>query len=126
MRWLLIALVRIYRRLLSPLKPACCRFEPTCSRYAIDALREHGSIKGGLLVAWRLLRCQPFAAHGYDPVPPPGRWRHPGRLLQREGDHDADGRCEAGSTGAGDEVPPDQAARSGNSQLSPGPPAGPP
>lgn len=61
--------VRLYRRFVSPLKPATCRFAPTCSQYAIDALQRHGAFHGGLLATWRLLRCQPFAREGFDPVP---------------------------------------------------------
>jgi len=62
--------IRFYRFAISPLKPPCCRFHPTCSSYALVALREHGTIKGLALTAWRLMRCQPFCANGYDPVPP--------------------------------------------------------
>lgn len=70
MNRLLMLPVRFYRRFLSPLKPRCCRFEPTCSQYALDALRVHGSIRGLWLTARRLLRCHPFCEAGYDPVPP--------------------------------------------------------
>jgi len=62
--------VRFYRAFLSPLKPRCCRFDPTCSQYALDALREHGSLRGSWLTLRRILRCHPFCASGYDPVPP--------------------------------------------------------
>jgi putative membrane protein insertion efficiency factor len=65
--------LRFYRRYLSPLKPPMCRFHPTCSTYAIQALEAHGLLRGGGLAAWRLLRCQPFAKGGFDPVPPPHR-----------------------------------------------------
>lgn len=67
----LICLVKIYRVAISPLKPDCCRFEPTCSAYAIEALRVHGFFKGVALTVWRIMRCHPFY-HGdlYDPVPP--------------------------------------------------------
>ena len=66
---MLIAVVRLYRKTLSPLLPECCRFWPTCSAYAIEALQKHGFCKGLVLTAWRLLRCQPFAKGGFDPVP---------------------------------------------------------
>jgi hypothetical protein len=65
--------LRFYRRFLSPLKPPMCRFSPTCSEYAIRALEVHGLVRGGALATWRLLRCQPFAKGGWDPVPPPRR-----------------------------------------------------
>lgn len=58
-----------YRRWLSPLKPPSCRFEPTCSAYALEAVERYGPLKGGWLAARRLLRCQPFCRSGYDPVP---------------------------------------------------------
>ncbi|MBO7261672.1 MAG: membrane protein insertion efficiency factor YidD [Alistipes sp.] len=65
----LILLVRFYQLCLSPLKPPSCRFTPTCSQYAIEALRKHGPIKGLYLTAKRLLRCHPWGGSGYDPVP---------------------------------------------------------
>ncbi|MBO7198525.1 MAG: membrane protein insertion efficiency factor YidD [Alistipes sp.] len=65
----LIWLVRFYQVCISPLKPACCRFTPTCSQYAIEALRKHGPIKGLILTIWRILRCNPWGGSGYDPVP---------------------------------------------------------
>lgn len=75
--------LRGYQRWVSPLLPARCRFHPTCSSYAIQALRTRGALVGLLLTGWRLLRCQPFHPGGYDPVPPrrqvgsPGQRRHP-------------------------------------------------
>ena len=65
----LILLVRFYQICISPLKPATCRFTPTCSAYAIEALRKHGPIKGLYLTIKRLLRCHPWGGSGYDPVP---------------------------------------------------------
>jgi len=65
--------LRLYRRYLSPLKPPMCRFSPTCSEYAIGALETHGLVRGTGLAVWRLMRCQPFAKGGWDPVPPPRR-----------------------------------------------------
>jgi putative membrane protein insertion efficiency factor len=63
-----IWLVELYRRYLSPYTPPACRFTPTCSRYAIDAFRRYGALKGGWLALWRLLRCNPFTRGGYDPL----------------------------------------------------------
>ncbi|HHI79075.1 MAG TPA: membrane protein insertion efficiency factor YidD [Planctomycetes bacterium] len=62
--------IHLYRWLVSPWKPRTCRFHPTCSQYALQALKTHGPLKGLLLTSWRILRCQPFAAGGHDPVPP--------------------------------------------------------
>ncbi|MCZ6571720.1 MAG: membrane protein insertion efficiency factor YidD [Planctomycetota bacterium] len=75
MKALLIGVVSLYQRLLSPLLPPSCRFEPSCSHYACDAIQQHGSLKGGLLAAFRVARCNPLCRGGADPVPPPGRWR---------------------------------------------------
>ena len=67
---LLIALVRLYRRTLSPLLGNVCRFEPSCSRYAIACLEGHGAVRGSLLSIARLCKCHPFHPGGYDPPPP--------------------------------------------------------
>lgn len=67
--WLLILPIRFYRKFLSPLKPPTCRFTPTCSQYAIEAIRKHGPFKGLALAIWRILRCNPWGGSGYDPVP---------------------------------------------------------
>lgn len=64
----LIALIRLYQMLISPLIPPSCRFTPTCSQYAIDAIELHGPLRGTYLATRRLLRCHPFHRGGYDPV----------------------------------------------------------
>lgn len=69
-RWM-IGAVRFYRRALSPLKPPSCRFHPTCSAYALEAIERHGAARGGWLTLRRILRCHPFCQGGYDPVPLP-------------------------------------------------------
>ena len=66
---LLILPIRVYQKYVSPLKPATCRFTPTCSQYAIEAIRKHGPFKGLALAVWRILRCNPWGGSGYDPVP---------------------------------------------------------
>ena len=66
----LIALIRFYRSCLSPLFPPSCRFQPTCSQYALEAVTKFGVIKGSWLAIKRILRCHPFNPGGYDPVPP--------------------------------------------------------
>ncbi len=65
----LIGVVRVYRRWISPALPPACRFVPSCSAYAEEALRKHGAARGSWLAARRLLRCHPFGGSGYDPVP---------------------------------------------------------
>ena len=75
-RQALVALVRGYQVVLSPLFGDCCRFHPSCSEYMIEALTVHGVIKGTLLGLWRILRCHPFGDYGYDPVPEKGKWRN--------------------------------------------------
>jgi len=65
----LILLIRFYRFCVSPLIPASCRFHPSCSAFALDAVQRHGWARGGVLAARRVLRCHPFHGGGYDPVP---------------------------------------------------------
>jgi putative membrane protein insertion efficiency factor len=69
MKTLVLALIRAYRLLLSPLLPPACRFTPTCSEYSYEAIARYGVLKGGRLSIRRLLRCHPFHPGGYDPVP---------------------------------------------------------
>ena len=70
MKKILIAIVRFYQRNISPYKGgSSCRFIPTCSQYALEALEKYGALKGSLLAIRRILRCHPFSAGGYDPVP---------------------------------------------------------
>lgn len=68
MKKILIKLIRIYRKYISPMKSPCCRFYPTCSQYAIDAIEKYGALKGSFLAIKRILRCHPFNKGGYDPV----------------------------------------------------------
>ncbi len=70
MKTILLLLIRFYRRFISPLFPPCCRFSPTCSQYALEAIGKYGALRGGYLALRRLLRCNPFyKGDYYDPVP---------------------------------------------------------
>ena len=72
MKRLLLALIRFYQRYISPARPPCCRFIPTCSAYALEAVEKYGAWKGGFLALRRILKCQPFhkqVSIEYDPVP---------------------------------------------------------
>lgn len=69
MKTALIALVRLYKKLLSPMLPPACRFHPTCSAYAEEAVRRHGALRGSALAVRRVLRCHPWNRGGFDPVP---------------------------------------------------------
>ena len=70
MKAIFLALIRFYRKYISPCKPPCCRFVPTCSEYAYEAITKYGALKGGVLALWRLLRCNPFNEGDiFDPVP---------------------------------------------------------
>ncbi|WP_421657714.1 membrane protein insertion efficiency factor YidD [Leptothermofonsia sp. ETS-13] len=70
MKVLFIGLIQSYRMLISPLLPPSCRFQPTCSQYAMEAIDRFGVLKGSWLAAGRICRCHPFNRGGYDPVPP--------------------------------------------------------
>ena len=72
MKYLMIGLIKLYKKLISPIKPQCCRFTPSCSTYALEAFRKRGFIVGMILSVWRILRCNPFSKGGYDPVPERG------------------------------------------------------
>ena len=68
LRWIVVGPIVIYQRLISPALPRRCKYEPTCSAYAVQAVREFGILRGLALGAWRLLRCNPWSHGGYDPV----------------------------------------------------------
>ncbi|OPX23522.1 MAG: membrane protein insertion efficiency factor YidD [Planctomycetales bacterium 4484_113] len=68
---LLVFLIHLYQREVSPLLPPSCRYHPTCSHYAIEAIQKHGALRGSILAMWRILRCNPFSKGGFDPVPEP-------------------------------------------------------
>lgn len=69
MKALLKALIRLYQKGVSAYRPASCKYVPTCSAYALEAIERFGALRGSLLAAWRVLRCNPFAKARYDPVP---------------------------------------------------------
>lgn len=69
MKSIFLALIGLYRRFISPMKPPTCRFYPTCSAYAYEAVAAYGALKGGWLAVRRILKCHPFHPGGYDPVP---------------------------------------------------------
>jgi len=71
LRELLVLPIRFYQHFVSPWTPPTCRFSPTCSHYALEAIRAHGVARGGWLAVRRILRCQPLCRGGYDPVPEP-------------------------------------------------------
>ena len=68
MKWLALSIVRLYQRWISPSLAPSCRYVPTCSEYAMEAIDRYGVLRGGAMAAWRLLRCHPFVKGGYDPV----------------------------------------------------------
>ena len=72
MKYLMIGLIKLYKKLISPIKPQCCRFTPSCSTYALEAFSKRGFFAGMILTVWRILRCNPFCKGGYDPVPEHG------------------------------------------------------
>ena len=76
MKHIMIWLIGLYQKYISPLKPPCCRFTPTCSSYAIEAFQKRGFFVGFILTVWRILRCNPFCKGGFDPVPERGLKNH--------------------------------------------------
>lgn len=68
MKSIMILIIKAYRKYISPLKKPCCRFYPTCSQYALDAISKYGVLKGSFMSVKRILRCNPFNQGGYDPV----------------------------------------------------------
>ena len=69
MKQIFLKLIKFYQKGISPFFPARCRYEPTCSQYAVEAIEKYGALKGGYLALRRILRCNPFSKGGYDPVP---------------------------------------------------------
>jgi hypothetical protein len=67
-RWLVVAVLRLYQRVVSPALPATCKYHPSCSHYAVEAVRTYGVLRGVVLAAWRLVRCNPWSHGGLDPV----------------------------------------------------------
>ncbi|MDL2325203.1 membrane protein insertion efficiency factor YidD [Ruminococcaceae bacterium OttesenSCG-928-A16] len=84
MKRFLIFIIKGYKKRISPHLGNNCRFKPSCSEYAMEALEIHGSAKGLLLASWRILRCNPFGKVGFDPVPPKGSWKNPQRHVWKE------------------------------------------
>lgn len=98
MRPLALAAIRLYQRILSPVMPPACRYQPTCSRYGYEAIDRYGVWRGGRLTVRRLLRCTPLHPMGIDPVPalPGDRWQQDTEARQ----YDAEGRRHATTTPA--------------------------
>ena len=69
MKKLMIFLIELYRKYISPMKSTKCPYIPTCSEYGLEAVKKYGALKGGFLALWRIIRCNPFSKGGYDPVP---------------------------------------------------------
>lgn len=69
MKRILLSLISLYKRFISPVLPGKCKFSPTCSTYAAECIKKHGAVKGSMLAAWRILRCNYFSKGGFDPVP---------------------------------------------------------
>ena len=69
MKYIFMGFIKVYKKIISPLFPPCCKYHPTCSSYALEALKKHGFIKGGWLAVWRILRCNPWSNGGIYYVP---------------------------------------------------------
>ena len=99
-RLALVALVRLYQGAVSPWLPPSCRYTPTCSEYAVLALREYGAVRGSVLAAWRVLRCNPWGGHGYDPPRWFGEGAPPGPGAPADAAPERTSRPDAEGTGA--------------------------
>ena len=86
MKHLACLLIRFYRKFISPIKPTCCRFTPSCSRYALEAFTYRGFFVGSFLTLRRVLRCNPFGGCGYDPVPRHTPWKRIDLLRKKMGE----------------------------------------
>ena len=84
MKHVMIWLIGLYRKYISPIKPPCCRFTPTCSAYAIEAFKKRGFFVGMILTISRIVRCNPFSKGGYDPVPEKGLRNKKSRENERD------------------------------------------
>lgn len=82
-----IAPIRLYQRVISPALPRRCKYHPTCSDYAVQAIRSYGILRGSVLAGWRLLRCNPFSHGGYDPVSAQTLFRRPPRAPRVPASH---------------------------------------
>lgn len=69
MKYIMIGIIKFYKKCISPLFPPCCKYYPTCSSYALEAVRKFGFIRGAMLAVWRILRCNPWSMGGIDHVP---------------------------------------------------------
>ena len=69
MKWILVALISLWRKVVSPTYGDVCKFYPSCSAYGLEAVRTHGALKGSMLAIWRVVRCNPWSKGGYEPVP---------------------------------------------------------
>ena len=86
---LFLAPIRLYQRFVSPALPRRCKYEPTCSAYAVDAVRELGVLRGSILAGWRLLRCNPWSHGGWDPVADRRLFRAPEAKVTEAHNHEA-------------------------------------
>lgn len=112
MKYLMIGLVRLYQKFISPIKPSCCRFTPTCSAYAIEAFKKRGFFVGLILTVWRIMRCNPFCKGGYDPVPEKG-FRRPksAESIEDNSTEEGDMSCDKAPT-----APESEAARAADAE----------
>ncbi len=118
MKRVCMALIRFYRKRISPLKPPCCRFTPSCSAYALEAFEKRGCLAGFWLMIWRILRCSPLSPCGYDPVPEKGFKTMPMRWSKFRRDQKRPPEIPLGETQNDevDKIPDDLDAQANNQQ----------
>ena len=98
MKHLVCFFIRFYRKFISPIKPPCCRFTPSCSRYALEAFTFRGFFVGAFLSVRRILRCNPFGGYGYDPVPRHVAWKRIDLLRKKMGERPSGGQGASSDT----------------------------
>jgi len=105
MKWLALSGIRLYQRTISRVLPPSCRFVPSCSEYGYEAIERYGIVRGGAMAAWRVVRCNPWGGHGYDPVPDLNVSAEDSRQNQESKDQRQEGHTQSSSRPEGTRSP---------------------
>jgi len=105
-KWLALSGIRLYQRTISRVLPPSCRFVPSCSEYGYEAIERYGVVRGGLMAAWRVMRCNPWGGHGYDPVPDLMKQTVDSRQKKESEDQRSEDIAQSSSRPEGARMPP--------------------